>query len=79
MSNTLKIIIGVAAALVFGFVVGYFLGRSGKGDLAAAAKRERIHAEEVEAARKDLEQTCERKAKPPCRLARLFLPRVHLA
>jgi len=63
MNNTLKVVIGVAAALVVGLVVGYVLGMSGKRDLTVAVRQEQVRAKEAEGALKQQADQCERKAR----------------
>jgi len=78
MNNTLKVVIGVAAALVVGLVVGYVLGSTGKGSLAAEAKREKIRAQEAETALKDREADCERQATAARAAKQVLLTKEHL-
>jgi Tfp pilus assembly protein PilX len=78
MNNTLKVVIGVAAALVVGLVVGYVLGSVGKRDLASAAKREKSRAQEAETALKDREVECEQKARSARIAKQVLLAKEHL-
>lgn len=63
MSNTLKVVIGVAAALLVGLLVGYVVGSSGKRDLQQQVEREKSRGTEAEAALKQQTDECDRKSK----------------
>ena len=62
MNSTLKMVIGVGAALVVGLLVGYVLGSSGKRQLAQTAQREQKRANEADSALKQQREGCERTA-----------------
>lgn len=63
MNNTLKVVIGVAAALLLGLVLGYVVGSMGKRDLAGSLKQAQTRAREADAALKDKEAECEQQAR----------------
>jgi len=63
MNNTLKVVIGVGAALVVGLLVGYVLGSLGKRVVANTAKQLKIRVQEAEGELKQQGQECERKVK----------------
>jgi hypothetical protein len=78
MNPTLKVAIGIAAALVVGFIVGYGLGASGRSEAEKAQKREKRRADEAEAALKQQVEECTRKSKAARRTKHVLLTKEHL-
>jgi uncharacterized membrane-anchored protein YhcB (DUF1043 family) len=61
MNTTLKLVIGVVAALAVGLLVGYVVGSLGKGEAQQALEKAKKRAKEAEAAYKEESESCAKK------------------